>query len=104
MEQAEVFCIHQELSREGVESEVGDGGQEPCEWLLQMFLLCWVFSSGATWHSSCFPPGAPPCGLFTPPSDLGGFSHDPEKEQPAARRATTTRLYLTAPLRISSPL
>ena len=27
MEQAEVFCIHQELSREGVESEVGDGGQ-----------------------------------------------------------------------------
>ena len=27
MEQAEVFCIHQELSCEGVESEVGDEGK-----------------------------------------------------------------------------
>ena len=77
---------------------------EPCERLLQVFLLCWVFSSAATWRSSCFPPGAPPCGLFTPPSDLGGFSHGPETEQSAAWRATATRLYPTAPLRISSPL
>ena len=30
--QAEVFCTHQELSREGVESEVGEGGQVRALW------------------------------------------------------------------------